>query len=83
MKKIVLWHHGTKDNNWKDSGWVYDGKLYPCEYSSIFCSFKGLDKIIGAFLLKYEEEQKSGPTIEEVKKHLITADLSGASRKNS
>lgn len=48
---MLLWYHGTKAQNWKNSGWVLDGVLYPVEYSN---DPNGPDKILGKDLLKRE-----------------------------
>lgn len=29
-----MWHHGTKEQNWADSGWLYGGEFYPCLYGT-------------------------------------------------
>lgn len=50
-KDIVMWNHGTKEKDYKDSGWVYKGKLYPCQYTN---DPNGEDKIIGRRLVELE-----------------------------
>lgn len=48
ISNTMMWHHGTVEKNWKDSGWVWRGKFYPCEYSD---DENGKDKEIGRLLI--------------------------------
>jgi hypothetical protein len=50
-RSIVMWCHGTLEKNWKDSGWVYKGVFYPCEYTD---DPNGQDKVIGRSLCEQE-----------------------------
>ena len=50
---MLLWHHGTLEKNWTDSGWVLDGIFYPVEYSD---DKNGPDKVLGRELLRKDVE---------------------------
>jgi len=46
---MAIWHHGTEEKQWKDSGWVFNGKFYPVEYSD---DPNGPDKVLGRELIE-------------------------------
>lgn len=48
QSKLLMWYHGTVEKNWKDSGWIWRNKFYPCEYSD---DKDGKDKQIGRLLI--------------------------------
>lgn len=58
IMKIPMWSHGTYTKNWKDSGWVYDGIFFPCEYTDDPHG-DGLDKVIGRCLNALADKQNA------------------------
>lgn len=49
VSNTLLWCHGTFENNWQDSGWVWQGRFYPCKLTN---DPNGEDRILGRKLLK-------------------------------
>lgn len=49
VSNTLMWNHGTVEKGYQDSGWVWQGKLYPCLYTN---DPNGLDKKIGKRLLE-------------------------------
>lgn len=64
---MLNWHHGTPEKQWKDSGWVLDGKFYPVEYSD---DPNGPDKILGRELLKRDVAKNPDKYHPNLKKEL-------------
>lgn len=48
---MLYWYHGTPEKEWKNSGWILNGVLYPVEYSD---DRNGPDKILGRALCKID-----------------------------